>query len=77
MSDRPNEGDLKVHGVSRITDSDQCLLFGFSRRPTDDEMRAAHEFLKSRPICSCPFCSKPTYCCPCSHCGEPDIPEDF
>lgn len=65
---------LKARGVVR--DVGKTLLVYFNRRPTDDELRAVHDCLRKVPA-TCPFCAKPTYVLPCSHCDEPDVPEDF
>src|SRR3990167_7130310 len=34
---------LKICGVSRDGDNNHCILVGFSRSPTDDELRAFHD----------------------------------
>lgn len=67
---------LKSVGISRDAGEPKSLLIAFNRSPTNDEMRAVHEFLRRDPSV-CPFCTKPTYSLPCSSCGEPDIPEGF
>jgi hypothetical protein len=67
---------LKAAGVARDTDARQSLSVAFNRVPTNDEMRAVHDFLR-RPPASCPFCMKPTYRCPCTHCGEPDTLDGY
>lgn len=67
--------ELKAKGIGREIGSPQYLFIGFNRQPTDDEMRAIHEFLR-RPPPTCPFCQKPHYgALPCWNCGEPDIPD--
>lgn len=68
---------LKASGIIRDPENEQFVSIGFNRKPTDDEMRAVHNFLRRTPA-TCPFCSTPTYSLPCSQCGEPDLPDgDF
>jgi hypothetical protein len=67
---------LKAVGTGRDAGEPKSLLVAFNRRPTDDELRAVQTFLRRAPA-TCPFCKLPTYSLPCSHCGEPDIPEGF
>ncbi len=47
MSDK-----LKCPGVGRNGDHDGSLIFYFSRRPTDDEMRYLHDVMKRAAECS-------------------------
>lgn len=68
--------DLKAVGIGRDAQEPRCLSVAFNRSPTDDELRAVHNFLRRSPAI-CPFCKTPTYSLPCSQCGEPDIPEGF
>lgn len=65
--------ELKAHGVFRVEGRAELLLV-FNRAPTDDEMRAVHNFLRGSPT-TCPFCRTPTYALPCTQCGEPDVPD--
>lgn len=65
---------LGATGISRDAEHSQMLTVSFSRRPTDSEMRAIHDFLRRTPS-TCPFCSEATYSLPCTACGEPDIPD--
>lgn len=67
---------LKAIGSGRDAQSPCSIDIIFNRPATDDEMRALHDFLR-RPPATCPFCSKPTYACPCTNCGEPDRSEEF
>lgn len=69
-----NSEHLRAVGVARDPDNPQMLFLAFNRPPSDDEMRAVHDFLR-RPPARCPFCSTPTYGLPCTSCGEPDVPE--
>ncbi len=68
--------ELKAVGASRDAGEPKSLAISFNRIPTDDELRAVHNFLRRSPA-TCPFCKTPTYSLPCSQCGEPDIPEGF
>jgi hypothetical protein len=65
---------LTAKGISR-DDHPFTLCVGFNRLPTDDEMRAVHNFLRRTPS-TCPFCKTPTYALPCTQCGEPDVSDD-
>lgn len=67
---------LHARGVGRDASDERSLLVFLNRRPSDDELRAIHDCLSKVPA-TCPFCTKPTYVLPCSHCGEPDVPEGF
>lgn len=40
--------DLRAYGVTRMADNDQAILVSFSRKPTDDELRALHDVLAGR-----------------------------
>lgn len=40
--------DLRAYGVSRMADNEQAILVSFSRKPSDDELRALHEVLAGR-----------------------------
>lgn len=68
--------ELIGRGVFRDGGEERTLCISFNRKPTDDELRAVHDFFRRSPA-NCPFCSKPTYRLPCTHCGEPDTPEGF
>lgn len=37
---------LKFRGVGRVSDEPRALLIALSERPTDDEMRSLHEYLR-------------------------------
>lgn len=37
---------LKVRGVGRMADEPRALLVALSERPTDDDIRSLHEFLR-------------------------------
>lgn len=65
---------LKAVGVSRDAGEPKAISIAFNRYPTDDEMRAVHNFLR-RPPGHCPFCQTPSYALPCTQCGEPDVLE--
>lgn len=67
---------LTAIGAGRDAENEKSLCIYFDRRPTDDELRAVHNFLRRSPA-KCPFCKTPTYSLPCSQCGEPDIPDGF
>ncbi len=67
---------LKARGVGRDGGDPRTLLVFFNQRPSDEELRAIGDCLGKVPA-TCPFCTKPTYVLPCSHCGEPDVPEGF
>ncbi len=69
------QDQLKATGIGRDPDNSQFLFIGFNKKPSDDEMRAIHDFLRRSPS-RCPFCSSPTYVLPCTSCGEPDLPEE-
>lgn len=71
----PTPGQLKARGVSRDAGEPRTLCIAFNRVPSDDELRAVHNFLIRSPG-RCPFCNTPSYALPCTQCGEPDIPED-
>lgn len=66
---------LRAIGIGRDLQNDRVLILSLNRPPNDDELRAIHDAIRRTPA-TCPFCTKPTYVLPCSHCGEPDIPED-
>jgi hypothetical protein len=36
----------KVAGVSRVGDNEKVIAVDFDRRPTDNEMRAFHDYLR-------------------------------
>lgn len=63
--------DLKAIGAGRDAQNERFLSICFNRRPTDDELRAVHNFLRRVPG-QCPFCNTPSYALPCTQCGEPD-----
>lgn len=67
---------LRAVGIGRDPENDRVVFLSLSRAPTDDEVRAIHDAIRRTPA-TCPFCTKSTYVLPCSHCGEPDIPDDF
>lgn len=68
-------GHLRAAGIGRDPENDRVVFLSLNRVPTDDELRAIHGAISRTPA-TCPFCTKPTYVLPCSHCGEPDVPED-
>lgn len=36
----------RVQGIGRIADNDRAVLIMLSNRPTDDDMRSLHDFLR-------------------------------
>jgi hypothetical protein len=70
-------GHLRAQGIGRDPENDRVVFLSLNRAPSDDELRAIQDAIGRTPA-TCPFCSKPTYVLPCSHCGEPDVPDtDF
>jgi hypothetical protein len=69
------EGHLRAQGIGRDPQNDRVVFLSLNRSPKDDELRAIHDAIRRTPA-TCPFCSKPTYVLPCSHCGEPDVPDN-
>lgn len=67
---------FKALGIGRDADNEKVLIVSFNTRPTDDEMRAVHNFLRRTPG-HCPFCQTPSYALPCTQCGEPDLPDEY
>lgn len=41
---------VRVRGVGRVADEPRALLLMLTERPTDDELRALHEFFSGRPM---------------------------
>ena len=41
---------IRVRGVGRVADEPRALLLLLTERPTDDEIRALHEFFSQRPM---------------------------
>jgi hypothetical protein len=72
----PPKEALRACGVGRNAEEPKSLLVYFNRPPTNDELRAVHDFLRHSPGI-CPFCSMPSYSLPCSNCGEPAIDQQF
>ncbi|MDJ1632710.1 hypothetical protein [Rhizobium rhizogenes] len=68
-------GHLRAQGIGRDPENDRVIFLSLNRVPNDDELRAIHGAIGRTPA-TCPFCAKPTYVLPCSHCGEPDVPDD-
>ncbi|TDK35207.1 hypothetical protein E2F50_13185 [Rhizobium deserti] len=66
---------LRANGIGRDPENDRVVFLSLNRAPGDDEVRAIHGAIQ-RPPATCPFCKRPTYVLPCSHCGEPDVPDD-
>lgn len=50
----PPHPALKVPGVDRDAENDKVLVFSFSRRVTDDEMRFLHEVMRRTVAISLP-----------------------
>jgi hypothetical protein len=46
-------------GVGRVSDNQRCLLVSFDRIPTDNDIRAVHEYLRLHALCE-----------PCDVCGS-------
>jgi len=46
---------LRVNGVGRDADNERTLIVYFDRRPTDDELRAVHEHLRTLPTPPRPY----------------------
>ena len=67
---------FRAMGIGRDPENDRVVFLSLSRVPSDDELRAIHDAIRRTPA-TCPFCTKSTYVLPCSHCGEPDIPDAF
>lgn len=65
---------LRAAGIGRDPENDRVVFLSLNRAPSDDEMRAIHGAISRTPA-TCPFCTKPTYVLPCSHCDEPDVPD--
>jgi|GEM_PF-5914495 len=68
-------GHLRAQGVGRDPENDRVVFLSLNRVPSDDELRAIRDGIQRTPA-TCPFCTKPTYVLPCSHCGEPDVPDN-
>lgn len=69
-------GHLRAAGIGRDPENDRVVFLSLNRVSSDDELRAIHSAISRTPA-TCPFCAKPTYVLPCSHCGEPDVPDQF
>jgi hypothetical protein len=41
----PNE-EIRVRGVGRVADEPRAILIALTERPTDDEIRSLHEYLR-------------------------------
>lgn len=69
-------GYLRAQGIGRDPENDRVVFLSLNRVPSDDELRAIQDAIQRTPA-TCPFCAKPTYVLPCSHCGEPHVPDQF
>lgn len=63
----PPPNDLRAVGISRYDGDQKALTVAFDRKPTDDEMRAVHDFLRHGPFV-CHGCGMPHYSLPCPSC---------